>query len=297
MTSHPLTITGYSTALFSTWYFIDELALLFDCGDGVCAGLMQKSRRVQQVFVSHADRDHLAGMIQFNQLNSRPGLKIYYPKDCGSFAYLSEFVRRFDPQVSGAEWIPLDDGAEVEIRNDLVVRALENEHVATTGGQIKSLSFLIDEIKRKLKPELVEKSGHEIAQMRKDLGQDAITNTTRSTVFAYSADTPIATDGRWNNVQTLIHEATFLTESEIDPNNPRRNKHSSLDQVLDMVAGSKVQRLVLGHFSSRYDAEQIDSAIRSGCKDRKIGIPVYRLLPGQKVIDILGQPPVVGQAP
>ncbi|WP_315814720.1 hypothetical protein [Paraflavitalea speifideaquila] len=37
------TITGYSTALFSTWYFIEELGLLFDAGDGVSAGLLQKA--------------------------------------------------------------------------------------------------------------------------------------------------------------------------------------------------------------------------------------------------------------
>jgi ribonuclease Z len=29
-----LTITGYSTALFATWYLIEELGILFDAGDG-----------------------------------------------------------------------------------------------------------------------------------------------------------------------------------------------------------------------------------------------------------------------
>lgn len=38
----PLTITGYSTGLFATWYFIEELGILFDAGDGVSAGLTQK---------------------------------------------------------------------------------------------------------------------------------------------------------------------------------------------------------------------------------------------------------------
>lgn len=291
MSSDPFTITGYSTALFATWYFIDELAVLFDCGDGVCAGLMQKSRKVRHVFVSHADRDHLAGLLQFNQLNSRPGLKIYYPKDCGSFPPLADFMARFDPQVSGTEWIPITDCQEIEIRNDLVVRTLENRHVEVEDCQVKSLSFFVDQKIRKLKPELAGKTGGEIAQLRKDEGEAAISDETRSTLLAYSADTPIETDGRWNDVATLIHEATFLTDDEIDPDNPRRNKHSSLDQVLKMVSGSNIKQLILGHFSSRYDDEEIDNAIKQGCELHDIEIPVYRILPGHRVVDVIGNGP------
>lgn len=288
MALNHLTITGYSTALFATWYFIDELAVLFDCGDGVCAGLLQKSRKIRHVFISHADRDHVAGLLQFNQLNSRPGLKIYYPKDCGTFPALKEFTAKFDPQVSGTDWIPIDDGDEIEIRNDLVVRAVENRHVIAEDGQTKSLSYFIDQRIRKLKPELRGKDGTEIAQIRKDHGESAISNETRSTILAYSADTPIEYDGRWNDVETLIHEVTFLTEDEIEPDNPRRNKHSSLDQVLKMVANSNIKRLVLGHFSSRYDDDQIDIAIKQGCDLNGISIPVFRMLPGERVVDILG---------
>ena len=282
-----LTISGFSTALFSTWYFIDELSLLFDCGDGVCAGLLQKSRKIKHVFISHADRDHVAGLLQFNQLNSRPGLKIYYPRDSGTFAALEEFAAKFDPHVSGAEWIPVASGQEIEIRNDVIVRAVENSHIKTDGNQIKSLSYFVEHRARKLRPELKGKTGAEIAQLRKDLGEDAISTANRSSIIAYSADTPIELDGRYDEVETLIHEATFLRDDEIEPDNPRRNKHSSLEQVLKMVADSNIKRLILGHFSSRYDNANIDAEIKSGCQKHKIKIPVCRVLPGWKVVDIL----------
>ena len=282
-----LTITGFSTALFSTWYFIDELSLLFDCGDGVCAGLLQKSRKVKHVFISHADRDHVAGLLQFSQLNSRPGLKIYYPRDSGTFSALKEFTAEFDPHVSGAEWIPVAGGQEIEIRNDTIVRAIENSHIKTDGQQIKSLSYFVEHRARKLRPELIDKTGAEIAQLRKDEGEDAISTANRSSIIAYSADTPIELDGRYDNVETLIHEATFLRDDEIEPDNPRRNKHSSLEQVLMMVAESNIKRLILGHFSSRYDNDKIDAAIKSGCQKHGVTIPVYRVLPGLKVVDIL----------
>lgn len=52
-----LTLTASSSALFSTWFFIEEFGALFDAGDGVSAALMQRSRKVKHVFVTHADRD------------------------------------------------------------------------------------------------------------------------------------------------------------------------------------------------------------------------------------------------
>jgi ribonuclease Z len=103
------TISGYSTALFATWYFIEELGLLFDAGDGVTASLTQKTGKIRHIFVSHADRDHLTGLLQLNQLNARPGFpKIYYPKDSTSFPALRDFSNRFDPHivrtVLGGHW-------------------------------------------------------------------------------------------------------------------------------------------------------------------------------------------------
>lgn len=285
--SNQLTITGFSTALFSTWYFVDEIDCLFDCGDGMCAGMLQKARKVKHVFLSHADRDHLAGLLQFNQLNARPELTIYYPRNSGSFPALADFSAKFDPQVSGTNWVPLDSGSEVQIRSDLVVRAVANRHVPTDSGQTKSLSYFVQLISKKLKPEHVGKPGWEIAMLREDEGDDAILEEARKTKLIYSGDTPIETDGRYDDAEVLIHEATFLSSEELDPNNPRRNKHSSLDQVMQMVADSRIGMLVLGHFSSRYDDDQIVEAIDAMRKKYAIAIPIRVVLPGQIGRDLL----------
>ena len=285
--SNHLTITGYSTALFSTWYFVSEFGILFDCGDGVSAGLLQKARKVKHVFISHADRDHVAGLLQFNQLNARAGLKIYYPKDCGSFPTMAEFSARFDPHVSGTQWIPLEAGQEVRLRHDLIVRTIANRHVPAEPGQVKSLSYAVDAVSRRLKSEFSGRSGEEIAAVHQQLGDSAITDEARSTALIYSGDTPIERDGRYDEAEILIHEATFLTEAEIDPENPKRNKHSSLDQVMKMVAGSQIRTLILGHFSSRYSHDQIDEAIAREMRQHGISIDVRRILPGQTAGDLL----------
>ncbi|MGB7325384.1 MAG: MBL fold metallo-hydrolase [Rubripirellula sp.] len=273
-------ITGYSTALFSTWYFVEDLGILFDCGDGVCAGLLQKARKIKHVFISHADRDHVAGLLQFLQLNGRSGLTIHYPKDCGSFPSLAEFSRRFDPHVSGTQWSPLSPGDRIAVRDNLVVRAIENRHVRTDGKQAKSLTYIAESVSRKLKPEFRGLPGSEIAEARKRLGADAIADLSRTIELIYSGDTPIETDGRYNEARVLIHEATFLTRDEIDPDNPKRNKHSSLDAVMEMVATSNIQTLILGHFSSRYSVDQIEAAIAKEAARCDVKIPILSVCPG-----------------
>lgn len=264
------------------------MGILFDCGDGATSGLLQKAGKVRHLFLSHADRDHVAGLLQFLQLNGRPRLKIYYPKDCGSFPPLAEFSAKFDPQTAESTWIPITAGTEVRIRENLAVRAIANRHVESKPG-CKSLSYVVDSISRKLKSHLIGKNGSEIAMLRKELGEEAISDIQRLTKLIYSGDTPIETDGRYDNAEILIHEATFLTADEIDPDNPHRNKHSSLDQVIRMAADSNIQHLVLGHFSTRYAYEQIDEAIQRECRKVALKIPVYRVLPGMIGRDILGQ--------
>jgi ribonuclease Z len=70
------------------------------------------------------------------------------------------------------------------------------------------------------------------------------------------------------------------------------NKHSYLEEVLEMVSRSKVEQLILGHFSARYSAEQIDRRIRELCNRYAVNIPVYRVLPGEATNDILKARPV-----
>ncbi|MEM6965523.1 MAG: MBL fold metallo-hydrolase [Bacteroidota bacterium] len=283
-----LTITGFSTALFSTWYFVDELGLLLDCGDGAATGLLQKSRKVKHIFVSHADRDHITGLLQFLQLNSREGFpKIYYPRDSGSFSFLKTFTSRFDPHVSGAVWIPIQPDDIIEIKDNILVQAFRNEHISVPEGVVKSLSFHVYESKRKLKSEYLGLAGKEIKALREKLGTEVITHEIKKNILSYSADTPIEWDGRWNDTNLLIHEATFLRHGDVNNKDHRKNKHSYLEDVLKMVAQTDVEKLILGHFSSRYSAQEIDDAINFFRKKYELNIPIYKVLPGEKVTNII----------
>jgi ribonuclease Z len=279
------TLHGYSTALFSTWYFLEEIGVLFDCGDGCAAHLLQKSRKVKHIFISHPDRDHLGGLLQLNQLNARTDYPIvYYPSDSSSFPKLHEFSVKFDPQVTFPEWKAIEDGSEIEVHPDYLVKAIRNEHISVPVGIHKSLSFILHRRKKKLKPEYQQLSGKEIATLRQKLGDDSLSDKIMEPVFAYSADTPVERDGRWNNLPILIHEATFFTREEVNSKESGRNKHSSLEEVIEMVADSNIQQLILGHFSSRYKEQEIKAKVNELLQKFALKIPVHLVLPGSYTV-------------
>lgn len=288
-----LTITGYSTALFSTWYFIEELGLLFDCGDGLTSTLLQKSRKIENVFISHADRDHLTGLLQFNQLNARQGLPvIHYPWDCGSFPALKEFSTQFDPHVKGAIWIPVTDKDKIWIKKDVYVEAIRNNHVSANQHSYKSLGYRVVNVKSKLKPEYLTLPASEIKKAIETLGKEATYTNVETILLSYSGDTPCENFEFWNNSKILIHEATFLGGEEDKNIHTHGNKHSHLEEVIKSVSAINIERLVLGHFSSRYSNEQIDNRITTLCKHYNIKVPVHRLLPGEATKDILSTHPI-----
>ncbi|HTJ14330.1 MAG TPA: MBL fold metallo-hydrolase [Dinghuibacter sp.] len=288
-----LTITAYSTALFSTWYFIEEWGVLFDAGDGMISALLQKSRKVDNVFISHADRDHLTGLLQFNQLNARPGQPvIHYPKDASSFEALESFSKKFDTQVAQTQWIPVTEGDEIPIARDLLVLPIRNGHVPAAPEVIKSLGYQVVQTRKKLKPEFAHLSGEDIRQLGERIGRENLSIELRSKLLAYSGDTPVEDGARWDNTEILIHEATFLGQGEDIKVRTYGNKHSTLEEVMEMVGAIHIGKLVLGHFSSRYTHEEIDRAIMYLCDKYAIGIPVYRLLPGATVVDVLAQEPI-----
>ncbi|HVU57891.1 MAG TPA: MBL fold metallo-hydrolase [Puia sp.] len=290
-----LTITGYSTALFSTWYFIEEWGILFDAGEGLISSLLQKSRKIDQVFISHADRDHITGLLQFNQLNARPGLPIiYYPKDSGSFPALEAFSKQFDPQVARTVWTPVTEGDEIPVAKDLLVKPLRNGHVPVDQHIIKSLGYMVVRTRKKLRPEFAHLSGPELRQLAGQQGRDSFSMELRENLLGYSGDTPVEDGAKWDNTKILIHEATFLDNGEPVKARDYGNKHSTLEEVMEMISSIHIEQLILGHFSSRYSPEDIDRAIRDQCEKYAIDIPVRRLLPGVTVHDLLSQPPING---
>ncbi len=278
-----LEISGSSTALYSTFWMIEPLGLLFDCGDGAASFLQQKGRKVRLIACSHADRDHLSGLLQFVQVNSRPGAPtIFYPKDSGSFPALQDFQSRFDPHVATeAKWVGIDSGDRIPLRNGWYLEAYYNRHSPHEGGATKSLSFSLISERRKLKAEYQDLSSPEIGKLHQEMGEDVISEVIKETILTYSADTPLERPEFWRNPRILIHEATFLSEDTANSGG-QKDRHAVLNEVIEMATQiPNLHKLVLGHFSCRYDRHRIHEAIASAATEHKLKIPIYGVAPGE----------------
>jgi ribonuclease Z len=287
-----LTIAAYSTALYSTWIFVEDLRLLLDAGDGVCAHLMGKCRKVHKVAVSHADRDHISGLLQLQQLvaHSQP-LEVIHPADSGSFPALADFCARFDPG-SGPKvtWTPVRSGERVELSGSFELEAVKNSHIPS-GDLAKSVGYRVVRKRRKLRPEFAGRKAMEILKLRLELGEDAIRTTEEDTLLGYSGDTAVCDPAMWKGCGLLIHEATFLGAEDRDKGVERSQQHSVLGEVSVMAREAEPGGLVLNHFSSRYSEAEVRDVVQGYARELDLRMPVWIIPPGRVVPDLLATEP------
>lgn len=264
-------IKCFSTALFSSWMFLEDYGVCFDAGDGLTGILGSKSRKIKHLFVSHADRDHVSGLLQFNSLNGSAEPVIYYPKDSGSFPALRDFCSKFDPQTTGSTWIPVNSVA-FEIAKGLFVKPHVTDHSKIV-DQVKSLGFILFRRNKKLKPEFV---GQDIKKLRESVSDNDLFDIVDDNLFGYSGD-GCADESLWTDVKIVAHESTFLTEED---SAAAHSNHADLPNVMRMFAKLQPKVAILYHFSSRYTKEEILSAVKKQVELHNIDFPVHVVLPG-----------------
>jgi len=143
----------------------------------------------------------------------------------------------------------------------------------------------------KIKEAFKNYSKEALQTLRLEKGTDFITEEKQQSILSYSGDTPVRDFDRWKDSKILIHEATFLDPSVKTNKGRKKNEHSILEEVLEMVAASKIEQLILGHFSSRYSKEQIEQAVKTLAQKYALNIPIFCVFPGETMRDILAQTP------
>ncbi|MFT4638956.1 MAG: ribonuclease Z [Verrucomicrobiales bacterium] len=215
-------------------------------------------------------------------MNGRGNLpRILYPADCGSFDALAEFSRAFDPHQEGApEWVPVRVGDRVPIGKGRFLSVLPNEHSEAACRQTKSVSYRVEEERRRLRPEHAALIGPEIGALKKAQGEDAVTTVACRPLLGYSGDATFSNGELWESVPVLIHEATFLGDVKTE-GLAQKHRHCVLSDVVAMAARLPVETLILGHFSTRYSHEQIIEAVGEECERSQFQGRVAHVLPGE----------------
>ena len=280
-----LTITGYSTALFSTWIFLEEMRLLFDAGDGVMSGLMHKSGKIRHVAMSHADRDHVYGLMQVNHHCAHRGLEaLFYPAEAGFFKGMRDACYRFDREtVDAYPWIAAMPGDEFDLTPDLALRVVESSHIPTPG---KSVGYVVLRRFRKLKQEVIGLAQEEFERIGREKGSDYLTEPRTEPLIGFSGDTGVMHSNQWRGCKVLIHEATFIGEEEMELER-EGYQHSLLHDVMEMAQQAEIQHLLLIHFSSRYKMPEIEAAIREHATKLNLTMSISVLPPGRIIHNAL----------
>lgn len=243
---------------------------LIDCGEGTQVQLRRnkvKFSKIKHIFISHLHGDHFYGLVglvsTFRLLNRENELHIYGPKGIKEIITLqlklakswTNFPLIFHELTSKKQEVLFED-------SKLSVSTLPLKHRVYTNG------FLFQEKTgdRKLLIDKAKEYNIDFSHFRSlKKGKDVISEDGKlipnrlvtadpppPKSYAYCSDTVFDMDlvPMIKNTTVLYHESTFL-EDQLKLAFP--TKHSTAKQAASIAKAANVEKLILGHYSTRYD--------------------------------------------
>ena len=249
-----LTLEGKSSSAVATYIRVKELDLVFDLGRCPMSFI-----GVGNVFISHFHLDHYWGLpiyISHRLLSGIPPGNIYVPsRRSKQFMQIVDMISALDMGGSWAYQINLVEAGEaIRFRQNLIAHILPGDH------RVPSVSYLICEIRKKLKPEFQHLSGRDIAAL-KHSGVE-ITSEVQLPLIAYLGDTrsiPIDAHPLLKQCKVLICECTFILPEH--RSRAKKTMHLHLEMLPPLLAEIESEHIVLMHFSRRYTPELIRQTV------------------------------------
>lgn len=262
---------------------VRERLFLIDCGESTQFQLMRlgiKHQRIQQIFISHLHGDHIFGLIGLLMtwgLNQRVlPVAIYSPQP--------EVLRQIIEVQTGATNTQLPFEVEYLFANSetselvyenafMTVHSIPLRHrVPTTGYLFREKEGLLRLRREQLllhqvPLEWIErlKQGEDFIKLDGSVipNADLTLPPPHPRSYAFCSDTmyhePVIDLVR--GVDMLYHEATFLHALLT---NAEQTMHSTALQAATIAQAANVQKLLLGHFSARYDGlEELEAEAKT----------------------------------
>ena len=249
---------------------IGNKQFMIDCGEGTQLQLRRSHLHfsfINHIFISHLHGDHCFGLIglisTFGLLGRTAPLHIYADKMLQTLLQpqLAFFCRELKYQIIFHE-IDATKHALIYEDNSITVHTLPQKH------RIPCCGFLFKEKpkKRHIRRDMID--AYNIPEYKrrgiKD-GEDYITpdgeiipnarlttDASPSRSYAYCSDTlPCPENTEYiKDCDILYHEATFATKEK---ERAKATFHSTASQAAEIALQANVKKLIIGHFSSRYD--------------------------------------------
>jgi len=254
----PYCVQGISVAGEETVIQVPELDICFDIGR--CPRFALASPFVA---LSHGHMDHSAGIAYyFSQRNFQgmgTGTVICHPVVEQSIQNVMRAWIDLEAQRSPFKVVALAPEAEMEIKNHTFLRAFATNHT------VPSIGFVVFERRSKLRADLAGLAQEQLIDLKKK-GQN-ITQILEIPLVCYTGDTVRGAHLERPDVlgaKILIIECTFMEPGHRD--RAGVGKHMHLDDVLEIIALSKAEGIVLTHLSRRTHMvqarKQIEDALR-----------------------------------
>ena len=247
---------------------------MVDCGEGA---QMQFRRshihfsKLNAIFISHMHGDHCFGLMgllsTLGMLGRTSKLRIYAPKEYATLfrQQVEFFMQTMEYEM---EMIPVDTEKQQVIYEDhsLTVETVPLQHRVPCCGFIFREKPTLPHIRR----DMIDYYGIPVSQINNikngadwtNEDGDIIPNTRlvqpadspRS--YAYCSDTRFVPGlkEKVKGVTVLYHESTYTAEQE---DRAKIYYHSTARQAATIAAGAGVGTLLLGHYSARYNDEQV----------------------------------------
>lgn len=274
-------ILGCGSALPTTRHYASSQVVelrgkqfLVDCGEGTQMQLRRSRIRftkIGAVFISHLHGDHCFGLMgiisSFGLLGRTAPLHVYAPEELGPMleAQLRLFCQHLDYEVT---FHAVDTTCQQVIYEDrsLTVETLPLEHRMPCCGYLFREKQPLPHIRR----DMIDFFQVPVSQINNiKAGADWITpdgelvensrlvtpaDTPRS--YAYCSDTRYipTLHKRLQGVNTLFHESTYGEDNLL---RAEKYYHSTARQAALVARDAGVSKLLLGHYSSRYEDENV----------------------------------------
>ncbi|WP_333694993.1 ribonuclease Z [Flavobacterium sp.] len=261
----PRTITNPTSQVLE----IKNRMFLIDCGEGTQVQLRKnkiKFSKINHIFISHLHGDHFFGLVglisTFMLLNRESDLHVYGPKGIKELILLQ--LRAGNSYTGYNLYFHELESKESEVLFEdekVIVKTIPLKHRIYTNG------FLFQEKnkERKLNIDKIQNLGIDVVYYQKikyggDITLDNGTLIPNHEItfdpepeksYAFCSDTVYDEDliSHVKNVDVLYHEATFL---EKEAHLAEKTMHATAKQAATIAFRAKVNKLILGHYSTRY---------------------------------------------
>lgn len=266
-----LAVSGFSRSGVATWLEVPEFSAVFDLG--MCP---LSSITMDHVFLSHGHSDHASALMRHAGLRAMAGNPTastvflpasLVPKLERLQAVLMEIEGDDPEQVASPTLVGMSPGQTLELpqRPGMVVEVFAVPH------RVESLGFTLKAKRKKLKPEYAGLPGREIGALR--AAGTVVQEETLDPVFTYLGDHTSDVFSEQPQVWSspvLVVETTFFAADEYG--RARKWGHTHLSEFAEALErfgdASKVEHLLLKHFSMRYSAREIHEAVDAAIPER-----------------------------